>query len=243
MTASRAATRCWQHSSTRARSLPACAPPTRSMRARPKPPPSRWRRPAPASISPAGRANASRRCGPPASTDFIFAGCDVLAALRTAHAPHCQLTAKPSDCRRAARFPSPSTPVTNDEQSRTPFRLAQAHRPLEPDRDRDRGLRFLSARPRGRVDVRHHLQHRSLEPRELPAARARPDRHRGQISRLAPCRLHHPHRHAGGDHARQGLRGGAGQADHRRDRTCPPPPASARRSARSRISASATSPW
>ncbi len=98
------------------------------------------------------------------------------------------------------------------------LRLAQAHRPAEPDRDRNRRLRLLSARARRRLDVRHHLQHRPLEPRELQAARARSARDRGEVSRVAPRRLHHPHRHAGGDHARQGLRGGVGQADHRRDR-------------------------
>ena len=55
--------------------------------------------------------------------------------------------------------------------------------------------------------------------REFQAARARPDRDRSQLSRVAPRRLHHPHRHAGRDHARQGLRGRARQADRGRDRT------------------------
>ncbi len=40
----------------------------------------------------------------------------------------------------------------------------------------------------------------------------------GEVSRLAPRRLHHPHRHAGGDDARQGVRGRTRQADHRHHR-------------------------
>ena len=124
----------------RAPSSPACARPTTSMPARPKTLPRRWRRPARLSISPAGRANASRRCGPPVLRASSLPAATCSPRSRTAHAPHCQLTAKPSDCRRPLR--SQDT-VTNDEQSRTPIRLAQAHRPPEPDRDRDRRLRLL----------------------------------------------------------------------------------------------------
>src|SRR5262249_14994450 len=51
-------------------------------------------------------------------------------------------------------------PESNDEQSRSPLRLAQTHRLAEPDRDRNGRLRLLSAGSRWGIDVRHHLQHR-----------------------------------------------------------------------------------
>ncbi len=70
----------------RARSSPACARPTRSMRGRPPTPPRRWRRPAPRVYlagRPGEREQALRAAG---IEGFIFAGCDALAALRAAHA-------------------------------------------------------------------------------------------------------------------------------------------------------------
>ena len=50
---------------------------------------------------------------------------------------HCQLTA---NIRTARTTHVHRNRASSDEQSRPPLRLAQAHRPAQPDRDRDRGL-------------------------------------------------------------------------------------------------------
>ncbi len=151
--------------------------------------------------------------------DFIYAGCDAARSPAAAHSRHCQLAGRSaSDCPRHRVTSSAQDGHPTMSQTRPTFRLAQAHRPAQPDRDRDHGLRLLQGRARRRDDVRHHLQRRALEQGQFPEGRARSAGDGGEVSRLAQRRLHHAHRHAGGDDPRQGLRGGDRQDHHRGDR-------------------------
>jgi hypothetical protein len=108
--------------------------------------------------------------------------------------------------------PSLASAESSDEQFRPPFRLAQAHRPPQPNRDRDGRLRLLSAPSRRRsmcaitTKIEHwsreNFQQHVLEPIVTAV----------KISCIAQRRLHHSYRHAGGDHTRW-VRGRTGETD------------------------------